>query len=163
MNIKQALTIFTNSVFILYLLISANVLLPLFGCHIQKIFLQTMWIKHVLAFFTLYFFVTLTNPYLNSDPVLALKLNVLIYILFMLSAQLKWKLWVIVFICMIVNYIFTIFKPVINTEYIDTIENIQFVFNIVVISVILFGFIYAFKFNELSFKNFILGSPTCNL
>lgn len=160
-------TISVNSIFILYLIISSNFLAPLFGCQIQELLSKKMWVKHIFGFFTFYFFIALTNSDLKNDPLYALFISFGIYILFMMSTRLDIKLWYVVFSMLILAYLIVIFEPKIKEERKESISKFYNGLSILIILIIMLGFIYSFKHEkesiEVSFKNFIIGSPICEI
>ena len=61
------------TVFVLFLIIASNYIGELFPCKVQDILASNVYLKHVVAFLTMLFFVVLSDPSLN------LKLEELLY------------------------------------------------------------------------------------
>ena len=76
----------TISLFLLYLIISGNYLGDLFGCRLQEAFTELILVKHLLAFLTLYFFVTLTGTK-TQNPLNTMITSFGIYLIFILSRK----------------------------------------------------------------------------
>lgn len=109
----------TKSLFALYLIISGNFLASLFGCRIQDLMTNNMYVKHFLGFMTLYFFVILTE----SDKAIGsygatqkMLLALGLYVWFLLSSRMNYKLWFAFIVLLGAVYILEIYK---EEEYID--------------------------------------------
>jgi hypothetical protein len=160
---NNILSIIINSIFGLYLIISANILLPLFGCQLRKLLLENQWVKHLFGFFTLYFFIILTNQKLNIEPIYTFLLTIAIYILFILSTQIYLQIWIILFILLTISYLINTFENSISENFKETIKFIEYIINISIIVFIIIGFIYTFyKYKDIvQFTNLLWGNITC--
>lgn len=160
-----------TSIFVLYLILSANFLVNLFSCKAQTTFFNNMWLKHLLGFMTLYFFVVLTDKeskYSNS-PKNQMLFAIVCYIVFVLSSRMDHQWWV-VFICLLcIIYIIEIYKNHhTTTEEDKVIYNKYQIYLVSVLLVILvIGFIiylgkkrieYGKKFDM---TTFIVGKTKC--
>lgn len=164
MNFGPQVEAVLNAVFVLYLVISANFFKEIFGCNIQKLFNDNMLVKHILAFFTLYFLITLTNEDLKLDPLFALAVSVGMYMLFLMSVRLNWRLWLIMFVLLIIQYILYIFKPIISEPYLNFVKTLQNVLGVIVVLLIVIGFFYTyFMYTNMKFIDFVIGSNTCQV
>jgi hypothetical protein len=98
-----------KGVFILYMIISANFLANTFGCNVQRLLNNNMYAKHLVGFFTLYFFVTLTsNTNITDDQFIFFKkfgASILLYIIFIFSTRAKGMFFNIFFSLIGVNYL----------------------------------------------------------
>lgn len=125
-NIKNLFNNITNMIelknlFILYLIIAANFLAQTFGCKTQYLLNNNMYAKHLIGFFTLFFFVILMSQNNTEDENLYFKkigVTLILYILFILSTKTK-GVYFNIFITLIgINYL-------INT-YIDSLDKDKF-------------------------------------
>ena len=91
---------YTNALFILYLIISGNYIGDLFGCRLQEAFTEIAFIKHLLAFLSLYYFVNLTTPSIQ-DPVNVLIKSLVMYTIFILSRNVSFGYTLIFLLSMI--------------------------------------------------------------
>jgi hypothetical protein len=71
------------SIFILFLIISANYLGELFPCRVQKLLSQNVYLKHIFGYLTLSFFVVLVDPYKKINIYTVFKESFILYILFL--------------------------------------------------------------------------------
>jgi|LakMenE01Jun11ns_1017448.scaffolds.fasta_scaffold9230093_1 hypothetical protein len=79
-------TNFINPLLLLFLTISGNFLAPLFPCQVQELFTTSIFHKHILAFFTLFFAIVLANNEINNLKLLFRK-TILLYLLFILITR----------------------------------------------------------------------------
>jgi hypothetical protein len=77
---------FINPLFLLFLTISGNFLAPLFPCQVQELFTNSIFHKHILAFFTLFFSIILASD-ATKDLKLLFKKTILLYLLFVLITK----------------------------------------------------------------------------
>lgn len=83
-----------KSLFVLYLMISSNYLGSLFGCRVQRLFENNMYVKHTLGFLTLYFFVALLGNDRNKGaPGRQLLESAGIYAAFVMSTKMNFRFW----------------------------------------------------------------------
>jgi len=107
-----------KSIFVLYLIISGNFLANLFGCRTQEAFNTNMWLKHLLGFMTLYFFVVLADSKskLSDSPTQQFGFSILFYLLFLLTTRMDYKWWLAMIIGLAVVYIMQVYKEHDKTE-----------------------------------------------
>lgn len=103
----------TKSLFALYLIVSGNFLASLFGCRIQDLMTNNMYVKHFLGFMTLYFFVVLTE----TDEALGsfsathkLLLALGLYMWFILSSRMNYMVWFAFIVTLAAVYILQIYR-----------------------------------------------------
>ena len=84
------------AIFIFVLVVSGNYLGELFPCQVQRIFVHSMIVKHILGFMTLLFFVVLTIPEMQEQENM-LGYTGLIYLWFVIMAKCYYVIWFIVF------------------------------------------------------------------
>jgi len=84
------------AIFVFVLILSGNYLGQLFPCKVQNIFDENIYVKHILGYLTLVFFVTLTIPELkNSKSLLFLTLS--IYFGFLITSKTYYTYWFLIF------------------------------------------------------------------
>jgi hypothetical protein len=165
-----------KSLFIFYLIISANFVANIFGCSARKLFADNMIIKHLIGFFTLYYFVVLEDPYKDTDNdqyiyFKKIGITILIYLIFLISSRTKDNYFITFLILLIIifflnNYINSL-NQITYKSRIDTINTIINYISIVSICVILVGFIlYYFEkkkqyINSFNYITFLLGTKEC--
>ena len=88
------------ALFLLYLIISGNYTGDLFGCRLQEAFTELAYAKHLIAFFSLYYFVNLTTPGIQ-DPIKVLTKSVVMYLVFIVSRNVSFGYTVIFLLSMI--------------------------------------------------------------
>jgi hypothetical protein len=165
-----------KSLFVLYLIISANFLANLFGCKIQYAMHNNMYVKHLLGLLTLYFFVSITegSSDLSSNPYNRLLFTLAVYLWFILTTNMKYTYWLPMIFAIGIIYILNIYidyegkKEIKNDKLIEMYKNIQKVLFIISIVLTISGFVnyWAEKKiefgSEFSFSKFISGhEKTC--
>jgi hypothetical protein len=85
-----------RNVFILYLVLAGSFLQPLFPCHSTRLFESSMWIRHVLGFLTLIFFVVVVDTEIDDYMPLGtiLTASAVIYFWFLISSKMTANWWV---------------------------------------------------------------------
>ena len=89
------------ALFLLYLIISGNYIGDLFGCRLQEAFTELAYAKHLIAFFSLYYFVNLTTPGIQ-DPIKVLTKSVVMYLVFIVSRNVSFGYTLIFLLSMII-------------------------------------------------------------
>ena len=84
------------AIFIFVLIVSGNFLAELFPCQVQRIFSNSMFVKHAFGFMTLLFFVILTIPEIQEQEYM-FGYTALVYLWFILMAKCYYTMWFIVF------------------------------------------------------------------
>jgi hypothetical protein len=164
-----------KNLFILYLVISSNFLANLFGCKIQKAFNENMLLKHLLGFFTLYFFISLTesSSSVESDLTSRLKFAAFIYIWFILSTRVDIRFWTVLITMLGIVYLLQLNKDIESkkqnpdnekiekyNKYQDILIKLAFIVTVVGFFVYLGAkkYEYGSKFN---YTTFITGNVSC--
>ena len=179
------------AVFLLVLIISGSFLIGLFPCRIQKIFTESVYLKHLCAFFTLVFFIVITAPVENKKNIY-LKC-ILVYIFFILITKVHQNFFLAILFLLVITYILTLHK--VNNEEKENeqnnnkdedqknkdedqknkeennnkiINNIIFFIYILVFILTIFGILIYMGEKKIEFKNnftyydFFFSSPKCN-
>jgi hypothetical protein len=110
-----------KGVFVLYLIVSCNFLAKLFSCKTQLLLESNMYVKHLIGFFTLFFFIIFTQSIDTKDEYIFFKkiyAAVVLYLIFLASTKTK-GLYLYLFI-------FLIGSSFILTSYIDTLDKTKF-------------------------------------
>ena len=84
-----------RNVFILYMVLAGAFLQPLFPCNTTKLFTETPLLRHLVGFFTLIFFVVITDTELDDYMPLGTTLATaaLIYLWFIVSSKMTANWW----------------------------------------------------------------------
>lgn len=156
-----------RSVFILYLIISANFLASLLGCSIQR-HMQNMYMKHLFGFMTMLFFVVLTTE-TDLTPNKQISFAFLFYIVFIITSKMDYRWWEILIVMLTAYYIIDLYKKYDKTKK-ETVKTLQTVQNIILwaisIVVILGSASYYNKKQteykkSFNFQDFFIGKPIC--
>jgi len=127
-----------DSIFILYLIISANFLAQLFPCKLRYLLSNNMIVKHVFSVMTLLFFVVSANTTTSFSTLI--KNTLILYIWFMLTTKMHSVCVVIFLIVSGFYYILQLYKnkKIVSSEEIsnDTMQNIEYLQRILFISLI---------------------------
>lgn len=163
-----------NFIFTLYLIIAVNFIGPTFSCNLQKNLYENMYLKHLIGFFTLFFFITLGEKVKTEDEYLYFRKMasaVLLYCVFILSTRMSSKFFWTFIILVCCNFIVRNYMDTLDpTIFKKKIDNLELVSNILVVLsciVIIVGIIlyYLDKRAEhgKSFDHgiFIFGMPKC--
>ncbi len=96
------------SIFIFVLLISCSFLVQLFPCRLQYELNENIYLKHLFALFTMFFFVILLAP-LEDKRFIVLK-SVAMYILFVLITKVEYKIFILIIVLLFISYIVVLQK-----------------------------------------------------
>ena len=97
-----------TAIFIFMLMISGNSLAELFPCRIQKLLKENIYVKHLVGFLTLFFFGVLTIPDLAN--VGGMINSFLLYFIFVITANVDYKIWIILFVLYAIMYLLHLIK-----------------------------------------------------
>lgn len=106
-----------KSIFILYLIVGANFLAPTFTCGFQYNLNTSPFLKHIIGFFTMLFFITLSNNEKTKDKYLYFKkvgITFILYIMFILSTRAEDSLFIVFMVLLTANFILN--------SYIDSLD-----------------------------------------
>ena len=111
------------AIFVFVLILSGNYLGQLFPCKVQSIFAENIYVKHILGYLTLVFFVTLTIPDLkNSNSLLFLTLS--IYFGFLITSKTYYTYWFLIFGLVGIIYLLDKYDET-NREKVEDKEDIE--------------------------------------
>lgn len=109
------------SIFILILIISGNYIGELFPCRIRYAFTNNIIFKHTIAFLTVLFFVTLTDPYQEIKVNELLVTSIKLYGIFILLSNTITPAFYLALILAGITYITNLKKK----EYLDEKESLE--------------------------------------
>jgi hypothetical protein len=95
---------------LVYLVISGNYLGNLFGCRVQQLFREEMWLKHLLGLFTAYFLIILSTPPEGYSALQTAALTVVIYGWFFLTTKMHVKMWIPMILVALLAYVLHVYK-----------------------------------------------------
>jgi len=158
-----------KSLFVFYLIVSGNYLGNLFGCKIQDMFTSNMYVKHILGFLTLYFFVSFVDNENKYNSIYKLLNSFGIYLFFIFSTKIHYKPWIAFITLLGLVYVISIFKDVFpdDENFKNMMKNIQFGLITIAIVVLLIGMIYYMGEKKIEYgkdfeyNKFFLGLPVC--
>lgn len=158
-----------HTIFIFFLIISANYLGQLYPCKIQDAFTRNIYLKHFFGFLTLIFFVLLAEPNTSHSFTNTLSKSFVLYIIFLILMNTNTMFFIISLITLAGIYLVSIKKKertkiLRNELYFDTVNDaLYIVFSIST----LVGFLIYMGEKKIEYKNnfryvtFILGNPVC--
>jgi hypothetical protein len=156
---------------LIYLVISSNYLGNLFGCRIQTLFHNNVYIKHLLGFFTTYFFIVLATPPAGSTNMSLLGFAGLMYVWFYVTTKMSVTYWVPMILCVLLAYFLYIYnkqeEDVAKPEMKQRIEVVQSILTAAAAVLTVVGVVVYYGEKKLeygpSFKpgDFWFGLPNC--
>ena len=177
MNLKDMKIIPIWNVFVLFLIIASNYIGELFPCQVQELLTSNVYLKHIISYLTLLFFVVLTDTSSVKKKFKEIFYESLkLYVVFLLLINCNKNLFALSILLLAVIYIIQLIKQDYIDENTDTyqdspvlknIKNIEKICYILFFVIAITGFIvymgekkieYKDKF---SYKTFIFGKPTC--
>lgn len=94
-----------SSLFLLFMIIGGNFLAPLFPCRLQNILETNMYVKHILGFLTLLFFVEIAGGSFYGHIDQAFITSCMLYFWFILTTAMEAKLFMILVILFAIMYL----------------------------------------------------------
>jgi hypothetical protein len=162
----------SKSIFVLYLIVSGNYLANLFGCRTQEALNNNMFLKHLLGFMTMYFFVVLVDSKSkwSDNPQTQLLFTFLFYFIFVITTRMDYKWWIVFIIGLCVVYVLQVYKDHDKTEEKDrkNYETYQRYLIYLIGLVIIFGFLIYYGRKRLEYgdffdnSTFLLGKTSCS-
>jgi len=166
-------------IFIFILIVSANFLAEIFPCRLQYLLRNNMLVKHLFGFFTILFFVRLSNSD-DKNLLNIIKHSFLLYLIFVLISKSNIYFFYFILLCLGITYIINLQKEddaekfknneINNEEYnkkIKTYDIITYVIYILIFIATIIGIFiymgekkieYKKKFNYLTF---FIGRAKC--
>ena len=148
----------TNSItglFLLYLIILGNFSGELLNCRIQELFTEVAIAKHVIIFFTIYYFINLTSPEENN-PIHNLYKSAFMHLIFIISRDLPiLHTLIILFIMFVIKFLDDYkrfhYKNKNHPTY-KLLSKIKIGLSIIIFIILITGFIQYTKFEFKSHK-----------
>ena len=161
-----------RNVFILFLVLAGGFLQPLFPCNTTKLFTESKFARHILGFFTLIFFVVVSDTEIDDYMPLGtiLVVSAAIYLWFLIASKMTANWWLVLVALLGGLYLIDLYEtrqkredPVIAGR-LDTTKNVLVAGSLLITLV---GFLiylgekkldYKGKFN---YSDFFLSTPAC--
>jgi hypothetical protein len=108
-----------KSIFILYLIVGANFLAPTFTCGFHSNINRSPFLKHIIGFFTMLFFITLTNTEKSTDKYLYFKkvgMTFVLYTMFILSTRAEDSLFIFFMLLLTANFVLNSYADSLDPE-----------------------------------------------
>ena len=158
-----------KSLFVFNLIISGNYIGDLFGCRIQDLFDKNIYIKHLLGFLTLYFFVSLVDDELKYNAIYKLLMTSAIYLVFLFSTKMYYKSWLGFISLLGLVYIISIIKEIFKNDdkLLNILSYIQYGLGVVAIVLLILGMLYYMGEKKIEYKDkfsyqkFFFAAPAC--
>lgn len=160
-----------HTIFVFFLIISANYLGQLYPCKIQTLFETNVYIKHFFGFLTLVFFVVLVDPIQTSNFNETIMKSIVLYGIFLILMNTNVLFFVFSLISLAGIYLLSIKKIELssNTDndsliLYDRVHDLLYIF--FALSTIVGFFVYMGE-KKIEYKNkfdyftFIFGKPSC--
>ena len=170
------------SIFALILIIGAGFLPELFPCKLQKVLKESVLLKHLIAFMTLAFFVTMTDSNLKANIKTVILKSFLAYFIFIILIKTDYRFFIVILIILCLLYLSVLKKyeiidsiknekdPIIKTELEKERDMFILINNIIficIIIILIIGYLvymgekkYYFK-DKFNYFTFIFGKPSC--
>ena len=115
-----------RNVFILFLVLAAGFLQPLFPCNTTKLFTESKPIRHLLGFFTLIFFVVVSDTELDEYMPLGtiLATSAVIYLWFLIASKMTANWWLLLIVLLGALYIIDLYEEREKKEGPDVAANL---------------------------------------
>ena len=162
-----------KNLLILYLIISSNFLAQTFGCTTRYVATKNMYVKHILGFFTLLYFVNSVNTDKTMDEFLFFKnffKTFLLYVVFILTTRMNNKVFVILMGLLMINFILSQYVNTLDTKHfaakLKTYDTISKVISKIAIVFLVIGVLLYLNEKHMkgkfSYSRFLIGKTTCN-
>lgn len=161
-----------RNVFILFLVLAGTFLQPLFPCNTTKLFTDSKLVRHLVGFFTLIFFVVVSDTELDDYMPLGtiLTTSAIIYAWFLIASKMTANWWLILIVLLGSLYLIDLYEAREKKEDPAIAANLTTAKNVILGSSIVLtviGFLiylgekkidYKGKFN---YSDFFFGTPKC--
>ena len=169
-----------KGLFLFIFIISGNYLGELLGCRLIKLLNESMIIKHILGFLTLFLTLAFTID-LNTSLFTLFKISVVLYIIFILSSKTTEYINYLIIFIFIISFIVQLYKDrlkrklevsTINTneklhlEYIEKYNDyiLKLIIGLIIIGVLIYIGEQKRSYNEdFNYYTFLIGEVNCSL
>lgn len=140
MSLRDQLSAAFGALFVMYLVVASNYVGELFNCDLQQVLQENYWIKHLLGYMTLFFFVNLTGTSGAQNSVLNTSLiSLMVYAVFIITNRAEGSWQVAVLLLLLAIYLLEIMKDEIDD--VKTISQVQVGIGAVMLATSFFGFV----------------------
>jgi hypothetical protein len=163
-----------KTLLILYLIISANFLAQTFGCKTQYVLTKNMYVKHIVGFLTLLYFVNSANTDKTTDEFLFFKKffkTFMLYVVFIFSTRMNNKVFVFFIGLLMTNFILSQYANTLDSKHfaakLQIYDTLGKVISNLAIVFLAIGFLLYVKEKKMEYKgkfkylNFLVGKTTC--
>ena len=161
-----------NNISILLLIISGNYLGELFPCKFQKSLSSNVYLKHVLGYMTMVFFVTLNDKLAGASLARTFVNSLILYLIFMIVIKSHIVFLYIIFGILMVIYLLTIQIDILEEQEKETVsikrlKTTRKILKIILLAVIPIGFLLYLGEKKLEYKKnfsymtFLFGKSVC--
>ena len=161
-----------RNVFVLFLVLAGGFLQPLFPCNTTKLFTESKALRHILGFFTLIFFVVVSDTELDDYMPLGtiLTTSAIIYLWYLLASKMTANWWLVLVTLLGSLYIINLYEERTKNEDPLVLSRLNTTKDVILgasLFITLFGFLiylgekkldYRGKFN---YSDFFLSTPAC--
>lgn len=164
-----------KTLLILYLIISANFLAQTFGCKTQYSLNKSMYVKHVVGFLTLLYFVNSIDTDKTTDEFLFFKRffkTIMLYVVFILSTRMNTTIFMLFIGLLMINFILSQYANTLDTKHfaakLQIYDTIGKVISKIAIVFLAIGVLLYIKEKKIEYKGkfsyvtFLVGKTTCN-
>lgn len=165
------------NVFVMILIISANWMGALYSCKFRALLTNNMYVRHLFGFFTMTFFVVISNSseIMNLNSILYLA--VALYTFFIMMLRTPLMIFLSILFLLLICYLLSMKKnEVIENKLLDAkikekslniIENMNNIASVIAYTLLIFGFIIYLGQKKIEYKKkfsyivFLLGKSEC--
>ena len=165
------------NIFVLFLIIAANYLGELFPCRVQNLLESNIYLKHIIAFLTLSFFVILTDTTSNYKSNEIFSISFTLYILFIILARNNKVFFIINLVILAILYVMklqlTDYEKNVdeksNDIFYERLLILEKVLTVIFFILLICGFLIYMGEKKIEYKNkfnfitFFFGKPSCKL
>ena len=158
-----------HTIFIFFLIISANYLGQLYPCKIQDAFSNNIYLKHLFGFLTLLFFVLLAEPNIASSFSNTISKSFFLYVIFLILMNTNIRFFICAITSLATIYLISIKKrdtltPIQHHIWYNHVNDALYIAFGIFISI---GFLIYMGEKKIEYKNkfnyltFVFGKPIC--
>jgi len=166
-----------HNIFVMILIISANWMMVLYPCRFRTLITNNIFVRHIFGFFTMLFFVVLTNSEDTLNLNSSLIDSVYLYTLFIMLIRTPIFIFITILILLCILYVLNIKKKEVKEDKsldddasekkLDNISNIKNVISSITYILLFLGFIVYLGQKKLEYKSefsyitFLFGKNDC--
>jgi hypothetical protein len=161
-----------TGIFILYLILSSNFLVPLLPCRTNAFISKSMPMQHFLGFLTLMFFVVLASNDQKSEIhfYILIALSIVLYAWFVISTHMNHKSWMVMILALALIYLIDVYQkhdPHESKRVNDILAKVKIALFVLSLVATAFGFVLYMGERKIEdgskfdFTEFLFGRPDC--